>query len=72
MKLKKREDQSVSMRKGNKIITGTIMEIKCGAKTEGKAIQRLAHLGSISYRVATPGLCLPRSACCWKLDMAAS
>ena len=49
MKLKKKEDQSVDasvlLRRGNKILTGGNMETKCGAETEGKAIQRLPHLG---------------------------
>jgi hypothetical protein len=40
----KKEDQSVSasvlFRRGNKILTGVNMETKCGAETEGKAIQR--------------------------------
>jgi hypothetical protein len=49
MKLKKKEDQSVNssvlLRWGNKILTGRNMEIKCGAQTEGKAFQRLSHLG---------------------------
>ena len=31
--------------KGNKILTGGNMETKCGAQTEGKAIERLPHLG---------------------------
>jgi hypothetical protein len=48
MKLKKKEDQnvviSVLFRRGNKILTGGNMETKCGAETEGKAIQRLPHL----------------------------
>jgi hypothetical protein len=42
MKVKK-EDQSVGasvLRKGNKIPMGGDTEPKCGAKTEGKAIQR--------------------------------
>ena len=43
------EDQSVSalvlLRKGNKILMGANMEITCRAETEGKAIQRLSHLG---------------------------
>jgi hypothetical protein len=47
MKLKKKEDQSVSalvlLRRGNKILMGTNMETKYGAETEGKAIQRLPH-----------------------------
>jgi hypothetical protein len=45
----KKEDQSVGasvlLRRGNKILTGGNMEIKSGAETEGKAIQRLPHLG---------------------------
>jgi hypothetical protein len=49
MKLKKKEDQSVGalvlLRKDNKILTGANTEAKCGAETEGKAIQRLPHLG---------------------------
>jgi hypothetical protein len=49
MKLKKKEDQSVNasvlLRRGNKIPTGGNTETKCGAETEGKAIQRLSHLG---------------------------
>jgi hypothetical protein len=49
MKLKKKEhqsmDTSVLLIKGNNILTGANMEIKCGAETEGKAIQRLPHLG---------------------------
>ena len=49
MKPKKKEDQnvdaSVLLRRGNKILTEGNMETKCGAETEGKAIQRLPHLG---------------------------
>jgi hypothetical protein len=49
MKSKKEEDQnvdaSVLFRRVNKILTGGNMEAKCGAETEGKAIQRLPHLG---------------------------
>ena len=49
MKFKKKEDQSVDvsvfLRRGNKILTGGNMETKCGAETEGKAIQKLPHLG---------------------------
>jgi hypothetical protein len=45
----KKEDQnvdaSVLFRRVNKILTGGNMETKCGAETEGKAIQRLTHLG---------------------------
>jgi hypothetical protein len=49
MKLKKKEDKSVVasglLRRGNKIPTGGNTETKCRAETEGKAIQRLPHLG---------------------------
>jgi hypothetical protein len=49
MKLKKKDDQSmdtlVLLRRGNKIPMGGVKETKCGAETEGKAIQRLPHLG---------------------------
>jgi hypothetical protein len=49
MKLKRKENQSVDasvlLRRGNKILTGANMETKCGAETEGKAIQRWPHLG---------------------------
>jgi hypothetical protein len=48
MKLKKKENQSlgdlVLLRKENKILTGANTETKCGAETEGRAIQRLPHL----------------------------
>jgi hypothetical protein len=49
MKPKKKEDQnvgaSVLCRRGNNILTGGTMETKCELETEGKAIQRLPHLG---------------------------
>jgi hypothetical protein len=49
MKLKKKENQSVDvsvlLRRGNKILTGGNKEIKCGAETEGKSIQRQPYLG---------------------------
>jgi hypothetical protein len=52
MKPKEKEDQnvdaSVLLRRVNKILTGGNMETKCGAETEGKAIQRLPHLGNPS------------------------
>ena len=69
MKLKKKEDQSVAtsvlLRKGNKIPMGGDTETKCGAETEGKAIQRLPHLGihpMYSYQTQTL-LHMPTSAC---------
>ena len=53
MKFKKKEDQSVGalvlLRKGNKIVMGTKMGTKCRTETEGKAIQRLSHLGITSH-----------------------
>jgi hypothetical protein len=49
MKIKKKEDQSVSalvlLRRGNKILMGANTKTKFGAETKGKAIQRLPHLG---------------------------
>ena len=55
MKLKKEEKQSVDgsvlLRSGNKIPMGRNTATKCGIKTEGKAIQRLPHWGSIPYTV---------------------
>jgi hypothetical protein len=69
MKSKKKEEQnedaSVLLRRGNKILTGGNVETKCGAETEGKAIQRLPHLGihSIySHQIQTL-LWMPGSAC---------
>ena len=49
MKLKKKEEQNVStsvlLKRGKKIVTETNTETKCGAYSEGKAIQKLPHLG---------------------------
>jgi hypothetical protein len=49
MKLKKKEDQSVDtlflLRMGNKILMEGVTETKFGAEQEGRAIQRLPHLG---------------------------
>jgi hypothetical protein len=36
---------SVLLRRKNKILTGGNMETKCEAETEGKAMERLPHLG---------------------------
>jgi hypothetical protein len=46
----KNEDQSVDTlvllrRWGDKILKERVTETKCGVETEGKAIQRLSHLG---------------------------
>jgi hypothetical protein len=49
MKLKKKENQSLDaselLRRENKIFKGVNTKTKCGAETEGKAIQRFPHLG---------------------------
>jgi hypothetical protein len=69
MKLKKKEDQNVGalvlLTSGNKILRGGNMETKCGAETEGKAIQRLSHLEihPIYSHQTQPLLWMPRSAC---------
>jgi hypothetical protein len=59
MKLKKKKDQSVDasvlLRKGNKILTGTNMEIKCRAETEGNTNQNCPTWGFIPYTVTKPG-----------------
>jgi hypothetical protein len=69
MKLKKKEDQNVDglvlLRRENKILTGGNTETKCGAKTEGKAIQILSHLGihpTYSHQIQTL-FWMPQSAC---------
>jgi hypothetical protein len=68
-KFKKKEylsvDTSVLLRRENKIPAGGATETKCGAQTEGKAIQRLPHLGIhpvYSHQTQTL-LWMPRSAC---------
>jgi hypothetical protein len=38
-------DASVLLRRMNKLLTGGNMKTKCGAETEGKAFQKLPHLG---------------------------
>ena len=49
MKLKKKEDQSadtlVLLIRGNEIPMGGVTETNYGTEAEGKAIQRLLHLG---------------------------
>ena len=49
MKLKNKEDQSVGtlvlLQRGNKILKGRNTETMYEAEIEGKAIQRLPHLG---------------------------
>jgi hypothetical protein len=53
LRLKKKEDQSVDalilLRKGNKILMGGNKEKNYRVETEGKAIQRLSHLGIHSH-----------------------
>ena len=78
MKLKKKEDQSVDasvlLRRGNEILTGGNMETKCRVDTEGKAIQRLPHLGihSIHSHQMKTLLWMPKSACWQDPDIAVS
>jgi hypothetical protein len=56
-------DASVFLRSGNKLLTGGNMEIKCGAETKGKAIQRLLCLG-----IPPIYSCKPRHYCgCWEV-----
>jgi hypothetical protein len=49
MKFKKKEEQSmytlVLLKRGNKLPMRGDTDTKCGAETEGKAVQRLPHLG---------------------------
>jgi hypothetical protein len=78
MKLKKKEDQSVDasilLRRRNKILTGGNTETTCIVETEGKAIQRLPHLGIhpiYSHQTQTL-LCMSRSACWQESDIAVS
>ena len=69
MKLKKdnqRVGASVLLRRGNKTLMGENIEIKCGAEIEGKAIQRLPHLGIHPIYIKSPNLDLtvdPGNAC---------
>jgi hypothetical protein len=64
----------VLLRRGNKIPMGGVSETKCGAETEGKAIQRLPHLGIHPiYRHQTQTLLwMPRSGCLQEPDIAVS
>ena len=65
----KKEDQSVGasvlLRRGNKILMEANTETKYGAKTEGKVIQRLPHLGihPIYGHQTKTLMWMPRSAC---------
>jgi hypothetical protein len=69
MKLKKKEDHTVDtlvlLKWGVKVPMGRDTKTKGGAGTEGKAIQRLSHLGIYtiySYQTQTL-LWMPTSAC---------
>jgi hypothetical protein len=64
----KKEDQSVDtlvlLGRGNKIPIGGVTDTKCGAETEGKAIQRLPHLGiHLTCHQTQTLLWMPTSAC---------
>ena len=78
MKLKRKEDQSVDvlflLRRWNKILMGRNMETKCGAETEGKAIQRMPHLRfhTIYSHQTQTLLQMPTSAYCQESDVAVS
>ena len=67
MKLKKKEGQSVDtlvlLRRGNKIPTGGNTEPKYGAKAEGKAIQRLPHLGIHPIELPNPDTIVDANKC---------
>ena len=43
-----------SLKEGTKIFTGGNTETKCGAETEGKAIQKLPHRGIHSIQSPNP------------------
>jgi hypothetical protein len=55
MKVQKKETQSVDasvlLRRENKILTGGIMETKCGAETSGRPSRDCPTWGSIQYTV---------------------
>jgi hypothetical protein len=76
MKLKKKEDQSVDtlvlLKRGIKIPMGGDTVTKCGAESEGKAIQRLPYLGIhpiYSHQTQTQ-LWMSKSACLQDPDIA--
>jgi hypothetical protein len=54
----------VLLRRENKIPTGGNMETMCGAETEGKAIQKLPHLGNPSHiQLPNPGTIVDAGKC---------
>jgi len=68
LKLKKKDEQSVNasvlLEGETKVVTGENMETKFGAETEGKAIQRLPHLGIQPIYIQPPNptiLLMPRN-----------
>jgi len=67
MKLKKKQDQSVEasilLKRGNKVLKGGNKETKFGAETEGKAIQRLPHLGIHSVQTPNPDIVVDAKKC---------
>jgi hypothetical protein len=67
-------DASVFLRRRKKILMGANTESKCGAETEGKATQRLPHLGihPINNHQNQALLWMPRNACLKEPDMAVS
>ena len=77
MKLKKKKDQSVGasiLLKRRTKYSQQQIEIKCRAKTEGKVIQKLSHLGTYptySYQTKTL-LWMPRNSWLKEPDMAVS
>ena len=78
MKLKKKEDQSVDtlvlLKRGIKIPMGGDTVTKCGAESEGKAIQRLPYLGihPIYSRQTRMILWMPGSTCWQEPDITVS
>jgi hypothetical protein len=50
LKLKKKEDQRVFLRMGNKIPMEGVTDTKIGAETEGRIIQRLSHPGILPIK----------------------
>jgi len=58
---------SVFLRSGNKILIGGNTETKCGAETEGKAIQKLPHMGiNPIYSHQTQTLLRMPGSTCWQ------
>jgi hypothetical protein len=62
----------ILLRRGNKIPMEGVTETKCGAETEGKAIQRLLHLVIYPIYQTQIFLWMPRGACRQGPDIAVS